>query len=175
LENKINILDDYLDAQTFKLMQDQLLSDDFPWFGGAVLGDGPGAELGVEEKYNFQFTHMFYMNPYTVHPTVEIIKPLIDSLSPLVLIKAKANLNPVTPFQIEHGFHIDIVTEIPAMYTAVFYLNTNNGYTKFEDGTTVESIANRLVIFPTELMHTGSTCTDVKARCVLNLNFIKVE
>ena len=36
--------------------------------------------------------------------------------------------------------------------TAVFYVNTCDGYTEFEEcGTRVESVAGRIVIFPSQL------------------------
>ena len=55
--------------------------------------------------------------------------------------------------------------------TAIFYLNTNNGYTLFEDGTKIESVANRLLTFDANLPHTGTSCTDKQFRCVLNINY----
>ena len=54
---------------------------------------------------------------------------------------------------------------------AIYYVNSNDGYTEFRDGTKVESIANRLAIFPSTMEHTGSTCTNTKFRCVINFNF----
>ena len=58
------------------------------------------------------------------------------------------------------------------MKTSILYLNTNNGYTRFEDGTKVESVANRMVTFPNQMMHTGTTTTDSEYRLVLNLNYV---
>ena len=55
--------------------------------------------------------------------------------------------------------------------TAIYYVNTNNGYTEFEDGSRVESIENRLVTFPSYMKHTGTTCTDQKRRIVINFNY----
>ena len=37
--------------------------------------------------------------------------------------------------------------------SAVFYVNSNDGYTEFEDGVKVESVANRIAIFPTMKLH----------------------
>ena len=54
-------------------------------------------------------------------------------------------------------------------------MNTNNGYTKFEDGTKVESVANRLVTFPASMMHTGTSCTDKKIRIVINFNYMEYK
>ena len=56
--------------------------------------------------------------------------------------------------------------------TAVYYINSNNGYTYFENGEKVESVANRLVAFPSQMKHGGTTCTDTQTRVVINLNYL---
>ena len=50
-------------------------------------------------------------------------------------------------------------------------MNTCNGYTHFEDGSKVHSVANRLAIFPSTMFHSGSTCTDKDMRVVINFNY----
>ena len=55
--------------------------------------------------------------------------------------------------------------------TAIFYINSNDGYTEFEDGTIVNSIQNRILIFPGNLKHRGASPTDVKSRALLNINY----
>ena len=57
--------------------------------------------------------------------------------------------------------------------TAIFYLNSNNGYTVFKDGEKVESVANRIVKFPTLKEHSGVSCSDSKRRAVINFNYIE--
>ena len=57
--------------------------------------------------------------------------------------------------------------------TSIFYINTNDGYTKFEDGTKIESIANRMITFPANINHTGTSCTDEQTRVVINFNYFK--
>ena len=61
---------------------------------------------------------------------------------------------------------------VPGSLTAIFYINTNNGYTYFEDGQKIESIENRMVMFPSNIPHAGATCTDEDRRVVLNLNYL---
>ena len=72
--------------------------------------------------------------------------------------------------EIDASVHEKILSQIT---TSIFYVNTNNGYTKFEDGTKVESVANRLVSFPANKKHTGTSCTDEKTRVVINFNYFK--
>ena len=50
-------------------------------------------------------------------------------------------------------------------------MNTNNGYTIFEDGTKVESVANRLLTFHGNTKHAASSCSDQHRRVVLNINY----
>ena len=57
------------------------------------------------------------------------------------------------------------------MKTAILYLNTNNGFTEFDDDTRVDSIENRLVTFDGSVHHSSSTCTDKKNRLVLAINY----
>ena len=82
--------------------------------------------------------------------------------------RIKANLNPRHHKIIKHGFHTDVDYECN---TAIFYLNTNNGYTEFEDGNKVPSVANRMIIFPSTVRHSGTTCTDAKRRVLINFNY----
>jgi hypothetical protein len=44
---------------------------------------------------------------------------------------------------------------------------------RIEDGTIVESIANRMVTFPANMRHTGTSCTNEKRRVVINFNYFK--
>ena len=55
--------------------------------------------------------------------------------------------------------------------TGIYYVNSNDGYTEFKDGTKVESVANRVVAFPCTVPHAGTTCTDASVRTVINFNF----
>ena len=50
-------------------------------------------------------------------------------------------------------------------------LPENDGYTRFEDGTKIESVANRVAVFESNLKHCGTTCTNTKSRVVINLNY----
>jgi hypothetical protein len=53
----------------------------------------------------------------------------------------------------------------------VFSLNTCDGFTSLEDGTKIESIENRLLLFDSNKPHASSTCTNAKARFNMNFNY----
>ena len=54
-------------------------------------------------------------------------------------------------------------------------MNTNNGGTKFEDCTFVNSVSNRMVTFDCSLKHAPVSCTDVDRRIVVNINYSKIK
>ena len=99
--------------------------------------------------------------------------PLIQKIPRLSsLVRIKANLNPRNSKVFTHGFHIDMTFKCT---TGIYYINTNNGYTEFEDGTKIESIRNRFISFPSDMKHTGSTCSDKKMRLLINFNYFQGE
>jgi hypothetical protein len=70
------------------------------------------------------------------------------------------------------NFHEDYIENNKKITTAIFYLNTNNGYTEFQGGDKIDSVRNRLIMFPTNTLHRVIGQTDVSYRIVFNFNFI---
>lgn len=169
--NDIDIYDNFLPQEDFEELIENC--KDLEWNLVNQVADRADDEKDYE-KHDWQFEHIFYELPFLNKSTSYKIGKLLDKVSPFILYRAKMNLNPNTETIFEHGFHIDIWSETEAkkLTSAVYYLNTNNGYTKFEDDTKIESVANRLVKFPASMKHTGSTCTDARYRQVLNLMYI---
>ena len=85
------------------------------------------------------------------------------------LIRIKINAYPYTNIVKEHKDHIDSDFKHTG---AVFSLNTCDGFTKFYDGTKVESIANRIVFFDASKFHHSTTTSNAKLRYNINFNFL---
>ena len=114
------------------------------------------------------FSHRSYDQQTITSEWFSVLGPILRELNPKSLVRVKANLYPRTKVIEEHGYHTDFPFECT---TSIFYLNTNNGYTKFEDGTVIESISNRLLTIPTLWKHTGSSSTDEAGRISINVNY----
>lgn len=170
----VNVYDNFLDTKTFVEIQQRCLSD-ILWSYDNTVANQYDNDIGCEEKYDWQMVHMFYNHPFNISESFHIINPIVQKINPVVIYRAKLNLNPSTDKIVEHGYHQDYQPEKDGeiFTSAVFYLNTNNGYTKFKDGTKIQSKENRLVTFPSIMYHTGSSCTDSKNRQVLNLVYYK--
>jgi len=167
----VKVFDDFMNKFQFKEMQDKILSPTFSWNVGNVIRPD---STDIPIKYNIQMTHLFYASPGVMSDALPIIAPLLDNLPMEIFVRAKANTTFASEEIIEHGMHMDIEPYDFAKLctTAIFYLTNNNGYSKFEDGTKIESVENRLVTFPSTMKHTGTSCTNVNRRVVLNLNYI---
>ena len=81
-------------------------------------------------------------------PKFEILSPILDILDPLKLDRIKANLITITPKIVKNQFHVDfgsfaarhVSENMKKWTTSIFYVNTNDGYTEFEDGTIVDIV-----------------------------------
>lgn len=162
------IYEDFLDKQDFLDIKNTFTkedSTDIPWFSGVVTDD---EHFIADPKYNLQLGHLFFSNYQVNSSFFYLIDPFIRRLNPKAILRIKANLVPAGEKIVEHAYHVDI----PDVTTGVYYVNTNNGYTVFEDGDKVESVENRFVLFDSNQRHTGTNCTDQRARFVINFNFV---
>lgn len=165
----MKIIDNFLQYEDVKKIQDTMIGSDcnFPWyFNDSIVYNNN------EEKKDiscYQFTHKFYCDHKPNSDYIHILDIIIEKINPSALVRIKANLLPHTQEKRINHFHIDILNFLGK--TAIFYVNTNNGKTIFQDGSEVDSIENRLLIFDSNLMHTGTTCSDQSVRCVINFNY----
>ena len=164
------ITDNSIPIADLQKIQSVLLGNDFPWyFFPYKVGKSYGEFSGSD--YDFQFQHIFYNNYSAQSRYIDLLQPLIDLLNASALVRIKANLTARTENIITFPMHRDF--ENFDGETAIFYVNTNNGKTEFESGSSIESVENRLVKFSSDKLHTGTTCTDQKIRCVINFNYYK--
>ena len=166
----IVIKENFVPQDFFTKMQSLMLGEEFPWYLSRPISEDLDPDHLCNPLNNVQLCHTFWFIDKPVSPYYNVcIKPFVKALGIRHLIRIKLNLNLRTENIIKHGFHVD--NNYDDSLTSILYLNTNDGYTEFENGTKVESVENRLVTFDTPLKHTGTTCTNKKYRLTLNLNY----
>ncbi len=160
------VQDNFLDKEYFQELKNIVFGGEFPWYkSGINQQNTPG---------DYQMCHVVYADFNANSAFFDKLGVLLDTLKLLVLIRIKINLLKREEKIIEHGMHIDVPDAPENALTSILYMNTNNGYTKFENGEKIASVENRLVTFPNSLRHTGSTNNcDTKYRCVMNIDWIK--
>ena len=168
------IIDNFLPEEQFNEISNLLMGIGMIWNYNDVVDYKGGTQN------QFQLTHSFYQpTKGYVSSISNIIEPFIDLLKVGILIRIKANLTPRSEENKESKFHYDheyVGSRLPddtlTSYTAIYYVNTNNGYTLFKDGNfKVDSVANRLVIFDSSKLHKAVRCTDKEKRVVINFNY----
>jgi len=156
---KYRIIDNFLPEEVYNTVNDVMLGNEIDWnFCRGVNTPNDGF---------YQFTHVFYSNHQPVSRFYPLIEPIVDQIDPAAIVRIKANMHVQQPELIQHDFHHDVDNCI----TAIYYVNTNNGKTVFENGLEVDSVGNRLLVFDSNEEHTGTTSTDTLQRCVINFNY----
>ncbi len=159
------IVQNFLDKESFSSLKTHFESNRVLW----EYVDG----VVEKDDKDFQFVYPVWC-PYTgivaSQETWSYVGDVLDLLDVEIIIRAKVNLRTKTDAHEETRYHTDEVTT--GGLTGIYYINTNNGYTKFEDGDVIESVENTMVIFPNHIKHCGGSSTDTNRRLVLNLNWL---
>jgi len=171
-----DVFDDVLSKDKFSVLADQIIWNlDFPWYLHRKI---EGRD--VEDSSSFYGTHLFYSIGFPIHLDnrnisnyCSIVEPIVNFIINLTGIKSilriKGNFFPRTSPLLEHKKHIDFDY---SHKSAIFYLNTCDGFTRLDDGTKIESVENRLLLFDGGELHNSSTCTDEPARFNINFNYL---
>jgi len=171
----IQIIDNYLDPDDFNRIRlyfegkldDGTIENSCNWHfvpGCAQIGDG---------HYHFS-SYIHSMFEVRIPRAFELLKPLIErtNMSSIARIKANCMIRTEKLKVMMDGFHDDYPHTLT---TGIYYINTNDGYTLFEDGTKCDSVANRFCIFPCGIKHTGTTCTTTDRRLLINFNYASYD
>ena len=171
--NQIKVIDNFLPKEEYDNLYRTLMGYKAIWHYQDVVD--------YEQGDNFMFCHLFWTTDKgLISPFSDIIKCFYTKLNTQIVIRIKANLTTRTETHLESEFHYDhefIGSRLPdgtlTSYTAIYYVNTNNGYTLFKDGNLkVDSVGNRMVIFDSSKLHKAVSCTDEKRRVVINFNYL---
>lgn len=172
IKNKKIIIDNLLPEEESDRIKKTYFGEHMPWYFKNYVVD----ETMVKEDskdYQYQFTHHLLRedgNIVTEQYNWQLLFPVFNAIQPITFVRVKANLVPKADKIVTHGFHQDCM--VPFSITGIYYVNTNNGFTEFADGDKIESVHNRIVLFPSYLSHSGTTCTDANSRVAININFI---
>tara|TARA_R100001244_G_scaffold100382_1_gene74846 strand:- start:55 stop:546 length:492 start_codon:yes stop_codon:yes gene_type:complete len=159
------VVDNYLPASDFSVLKEAMVSEIFPWY--LVTKSSHTSS----DRFDYHMGHAFYAADYggkINSGNFNVVIPVIEKIKVNSLIRVKANLKFVTNKIIKSEPHID--QERFECKVAIFYVNTNNGYTMIGDKK-VNSVENRIVFFNSKLKHYGTSCTDQQTRIVINFNY----
>ncbi len=176
---KTIILDNFLNKTHFDELQAKVMGRYFPWFYyDTIVTEAERGQIGNQ----FFNMHMLYDNDRpTFNTSFELMEPILNKLYERdddyklkSLVRVKINSYPNQNKFIEHSMHQDFPPSDLHTITyksCLFCLNTCDGYTKLEDGTKIDSIANRAILFDTTKPHCSTNTTDQPRRVNINFNY----
>ena len=153
----MNIYKNFVNKEISKNIKNIMLSVDFPWFYRKNQTNGDSSFL----------YHVFFTNNNINSNLYNLIKPLVEKLNPSKLINVRANLCLKRPMKCNWHIDYDRSKLTPKSKTAIYYVNTNNGYTVFKNKK-IKSEANKMIIFNGNINHKVKYQTDRDARVVIN-------
>ena len=159
--NKITIIKDCLHSDTLKFIKSEMTSGNFSWYYSCVT---------YPKDPGFVFTHKFYDMDSGIKSGRfnDLIIPILGNIKWKFLRRIKANCYTKNKNHIKHKFHIDDPVKHKV---ALFTINTNNGYTEFENGEKIPSVENTLAIFDGNIKHRSVIQTDENLRINININY----
>ena len=184
----IHVIDDFLPQEEFEKLREMIVFNwNFPLHFQHTVSAYGDDNCESNGFWNWYATHVVYrdddydsprssdfLDDYIV--SSRYYQSLYDSFIPRFkemgiytrLQRIKINMYPYTDDVKEHDSHYDTDKEHRG---ALFSLNTCNGFTKLHEGTKIDSIANRLMLFYPHYWHNSSTTSDAPARYNINFNF----
>ena len=165
------LIDHFLPDFVYQRIYDGITHKYFPYYYHEYV-TYENNDKEKEDIRELAFVHGLYSDKKTASPWFDkLALPLIDKLEIAEgkLLRVKVNLNPNQIQPVTSQWHVDYKKS--NYETAIYYCNTNNGYTELESGEKIESIANRVAIFDGRLKHRRVTQTDTKGRFVININY----
>jgi hypothetical protein len=165
MKTQYEVIDNFLSPDDFINIKNTMFSNNFPWVYEPNVLNYPNKETSDELYF---FTHTFYRDYVPQSNFISILDLIIKKLNPKSIVRIQANLYPNVNKYIESKFHRDYDYSHKG---AVFYLNTNNGFTELEDGTKIQSIENRILLHDPFEFHKIVPCTDEKVRIVIVFNY----
>jgi len=170
---KYKVIDNFLDEEYFNSLVVLFIDETkeghnvIPWYLNPAIVSGNK----VKDKF-YYMAHVLYNQNMPRSPYYDNLVPLLEKLGVRCLIRMKANLYPNTEILHEHPIHED--TDF-SHTGAILSLNTCDGYTKLKDGTKINSVANRMLLFDPGEKHCGTSTTNVPIRFNININYIQEQ
>ena len=157
----MNIYKNFLPNEDINFINKIMTSDSFPWYFRPT-------QVKNSLKDTPFLSHTFFYNGNKNSEFFFFIEPILKKLKIKNILNIRANLSLRGLFYC--AWHVDDFTKNLKHNTAIFYLNTNNGYTEFKDSK-IKCQKNKIIVFEANKEHRAVGQTDKPTRMVINFNY----
>lgn len=161
------IIDNYFSESVYEEILNTIQSSTFPlYYQNSVTFKN------INDNYFFY--HILINRNTSTTSFNNIANFFIESVCPSFVYRMSVNAYPRTSKHTLDGFHVDLNH---FHKVALWYANTNNGYTVLKDplgneDIEVNSVKNRMLLFDGNIFHSVVTQTDSHLRYVINMNYL---
>jgi hypothetical protein len=176
MSNNVEIINNFLDNESFLEVKKFIMSPRCPWryLDFIAHKDGRDSDKDGYFVHSFKDCHpQTLVDRFPESSQFSLLAKLMSKIKKKVkyqnILRIRSSLYPRRYTQKPDPFHVDYDF---SHTVCIFYLNTNNGYTMFENGEKVPSVENQLVIFDGQQKHCSVIQTDTSARYIININVL---
>lgn len=158
------IIDNYLPKEQFDQIYDYITAPDFAWFLMDTV-----AYWYERNNIDFYFVHTVYQDHKPNSDIYNLLyNTILKRLNPKAILRIKCNLYTNLGMALNNAMHTDYEFKHKG---ALFFLTDCDGPTTLADGTKVESVKNRMLLFDPSVEHCSSHPTNAKQRFTIIVNY----
>ena len=172
MAKKVQIFNNFLDQEVFLEIKKFIMSPRCQWRYVNYIAHKDGRDNDNDGYFvhSFKDCHpQTFEDRYPESPHFPLISKILDKIKYQNILRIRSSLYPRRDVQKPDPFHIDY--DFPHK-VCIFYVNTNNGYTMFENGEKIPSVENQLATFDGNEKHCSVVQTDTSARYIVNINIL---
>ena len=176
--SNIKVIDKFLPTNDFIQLKDIFVNDELPWYMSQGISADDATNSLRNPLDNYYFVHLLYFDYMQTSGHFNQIKEMLQmALSKHLgvgfkcITRIKANMYTRTEEVQVHPFHSDS-SSIEGLKGLILSINTCDGYTGFEDGTEVDSVENRAIMFDSTKPHHSTSCSNAPYRLNINVNYL---
>jgi len=172
MAKKVQIFNNFLDQEVFLEIKKFIMSPRCQWRYVNYIAHKDGRDNDNDGYFvhSFKDCHpQTFEDRYPESPHFPLIAKILDKIQYQNILRIRSSLYPRRDVQKPDPFHIDY--NFPHR-VCIFYVNTNNGYTMFENGEKIPSVENQLATFDGSEKHCSVVQTDTPARYIVNINIL---
>ena len=172
MAKKVQIFNNFLDKEVFLEIKKFIMSPRCQWRYVNYIAHKDGRDNDNDGYFvhSFKDCHpQTFVDRYPESPHFPLIVKILDKIKYQNILRIRSSLYPRRDVQKPDPFHIDY--DFPHK-VCIFYVNTNNGYTMFENGEKIPSVENQLATFDGNEKHCSVVQTDTSARYIVNINIL---
>ena len=172
MSKKVQIFNNFLDQEVFLEIKKFIMSPRCQWRYVNYIAHKDGRDNDNDGYFvhSFKDCHpQTFEDRYPESPHFPLIVKILDKIQYQNILRIRSSLYPRRDVQKSDPFHIDY--NFPHR-VCIFYVNTNNGYTMFENGEKIPSVENQLATFDGSEKHCSVVQTDTPARYIVNINIL---